>query len=118
MASPLRKIGLRVEGAEIEECRNAEHLVGAAVVALAAWESELREALPQIEVFSLHIRSVAEMLAGERWPAPDELITVVSRWPRLLEWAEKILVAAGVKAQALDLRVALGQRWRQGLHLN
>jgi DNA-binding transcriptional regulator YhcF (GntR family) len=108
--------GMRVEGAEIEECRNAERLVGAAVVALAAWESALRETLPQIEVFPLHIRSVAEMLAGERRPAPEEMITVVSRWPRLLEWAEKILVAAGVEEQALDLRLARGQRWRQGLH--
>ena len=107
--------GLRVEGAEVEECRNAERLVGAAVVALAAWESELREKLPQIDVFPLHIRSVAEMLAGEQRPAPDDLITVVSRWPRLLEWAEKILVAAGVEEPALDLRLARGQRWRQGL---
>jgi DNA-binding transcriptional regulator YhcF (GntR family) len=107
--------GLRVEGAAVEECRGAERLVGAAVVALAARESDLRAALPQIEVFPLHIRSVAEMLAGERRPAPDELITVVSRWPRLLEWAKKILVAAGVDEQALDLRLARGQRWRQGL---
>src|SRR5205085_9448113 len=60
-------------------------------------------------------RSIPEALAGERPPAADALVSVVSRWPGFLEWARVFLVAAGVDAGSLDLRDARAPGWERGL---
>ena len=54
-------------------------------------------------------------LAGEKTPPRDALVSVVSRWPKFLEWAHVFLVAAGVETDALDLRDARAPGWERGL---
>jgi hypothetical protein len=54
-------------------------------------------------------------MQGEERPADDALVTVVSRWPEFLKWAHTMLVAAGIDADALDLRDARRRDWQRGL---
>ncbi len=91
-------------------------LAGAAVVALYAQAEELRAILPSgTTLLLIHARSVAESLQGQSVPAPDALISVVSRWPKFLEWARVVLIAAGVDASALSFRDARTDGWERGL---
>src|SRR5207237_482007 len=106
----------RVRGCGYEECGDASALAGAAVVALYSKAEEVRRALPVgVTPIFLHTRSIPESLAGEKTPARDALVSVVSRWPEFLEWAHVFLVAAGVETDALDLRDAREEGWQRGL---
>src|SRR5215208_4228367 len=106
----------RVRGCGYEECAGGAGLDGGAVVALYSKAEEVRRALPpDVAPIFLHTRSVPEALAGERPPPRDALVSVVSRWPAFLEWARVFLVAAGVEADALDLRDAREPGWERGL---
>lgn len=106
----------RVEGCGYEECTDAARLTGGTVVALYSKAEEVRRLLPpDVSPIFLHTRSIPESLAGERVPPRDALVSVVSRWPLFLEWARVFLVAAGVEADALDLRDARAEGWERGL---
>lgn len=106
----------RVEGCGYEECADPARLVGGTVVALYSKAEEVRRVLPpDVTPIYLHTRSIPESLAGERVPPRDALVSVVSRWPLFLEWARVFLVAAGVEADALDLRDAREPGWERGL---
>jgi len=106
----------RVRGCGYEECAGAQGLAGGAVVALYSKAEEVRRALPpEAAPIFLHTRSIPESLAGERPPPRDALVSVVSRWPKFLEWAHVFLVAAGVETDALDLRDAREPGWERGL---
>src|SRR5205085_8212255 len=63
----------------------------------------------------LRLRSVPQSLQGQARPPDDALVSVVSRWPEFLKWAHTMLVAAGVDADALDLRDVRRQGWQAGL---
>jgi DNA-binding transcriptional regulator YhcF (GntR family) len=103
-------------GRGYEECGDASGLAGAAVVALYSKADEVRRALPpEASPIFLHTRSVPDSLKGESLPPPDALVSVVSRWPEFLAWARVFLVAAGVEADALDLRDARAEGWERGL---
>jgi GntR family transcriptional regulator len=91
-------------------------LDGAHAVALYDEADRVRAALPPgAEVLLLRSRSVADEMAGKRRPAPDEIVTVVSRWPDFLRWAHTMLVAAGLSPDALVLRDARRDDWQRGL---
>src|SRR5918911_1754784 len=75
----------------------------------------LRALPPEVVPIFLHTRSIPDVLAGEKVPPRDALVSVVSRWPMFLEWARVFLVAAGVEADALDLRDAREPGWERGL---
>ncbi len=108
--------GFDVRGADLEECRDASRLAGAAVVALYAQAADVRAALPSgTTPLLLHSRSVPDSLSGEEKPPPDALVSVVSRWPKFLEWTHVVLVAAGLDASALSLRDAREDGWERGL---
>src|SRR5918997_2965518 len=97
----------RVDGCGYEECADAARLTGGTAVALYSKAEEVRRVLPpEVSPIFLHTRSIPDSLAGERVPPRDALVSVVSRWPMFLEWARVFLVAAGVEADALDLRDA------------
>src|SRR5205814_10233436 len=116
MAKIAEATALRVRGCGYEECGDQGRLAGAAVVALYSKAEEVRRALPTgASPIFLHTRSIPESLAGEKTPPRDALVSVVSRWPKFLEWAHVFLVAAGVEADALDLRDARAQGWERGL---
>jgi GntR family transcriptional regulator len=106
----------RVEGCGYEECADPARLTGGTVVALYSKAEEVRRVLPpDVTPILLHTRSIPDSLAGEKVPPRDALVSVVSRWPLFLEWARVFLVAAGVEADALDLRDARADGWERGL---
>jgi len=116
MAEIAEATGFSVEGCGYEECADAARLAGGTVVALYSKAEEVRRVLPpDVSPIFLHTRSIPESLAGERVPPRDALVSVVSRWPLFLEWARVFLVAAGVEADALDLRDARAPGWERGL---
>src|SRR5688572_11670412 len=108
--------GFDVRGAGPEECRDAARLAGAAVVALYTQAGDVRAVLPTgTAPLLLHSRSVPDSLSGEEKPPADALVSVVSRWPKFLEWTHVVLVAAGLDASALNLRDAREAGWERGL---
>src|ERR1044071_5133982 len=106
----------RVEGCGYEECADAARLEGGTVVALYSKAEEVRRVLPpEVSPIFLHTRSIPDLLAGEKVPPRDALVSVVSRWPMFLEWAPVFIAAAGVEGDALDLRDAREPGWERGL---
>ncbi len=115
-AEILEATGFRVRGAGPQECAREGATAGAAVVALYNRAEEVRAALPEgVTPLLLHARSVPDSMKGEEKPPPDEIVSVVSRWPQFLEWARVVLVAAGLDADALNFRDAREQGWDAGL---
>ena len=108
--------GFRVRGAGLAECAREGATAGAAVVALYNRAEEVQQALPEgVTPILLHARSVPDSLQGERAPSPEEIVSVVSRWPQFLEWARVVLVAAGLDPDALNFRDAREPGWEAGL---
>ena len=106
--------GAAVLGARPVEA--AAQLDSAAPVALYDEAEKVRAALPSgADVLLLRSRSVAEAMTGQRRPAPDEIVTVVSVWPDFLRWARTMLVAVGINPDALVLRDAREPDWKRGL---
>lgn len=111
--------GFRVTGIGPDQCADRLQLTGAVPVALFGQAEQARALLPpDASCLSLRLSSVPGALAGESAPPPDALITVASRWPEFLKWARTILIAAGVDADALDLRDARNRGWETGLRLS
>jgi DNA-binding transcriptional regulator YhcF (GntR family) len=103
-------------GVGYEDCADGSRLAGACLVALYSKAEDVRRALPAgASVIFLHTSSVPDALKDEQKPAPDALVSVVSRWPAFLEWAHVFLTAAGVESDALDLRDAREEGWERGL---
>jgi DNA-binding transcriptional regulator YhcF (GntR family) len=116
MAEIHEATGFDVRGASPEECREESRLAGAAVVALYTQGADVRAALPTgTTPILLHARSVPDSLSGQEKPPADALVSVVSRWPKFLEWSHVVLVAAGLDASALSLRDAGEDGWERGL---
>jgi len=108
--------GFRVSGCGYEECADEGVRAGGAVVALYSKAEEVRRALPaEVQPIFLNTRSIPGSLVGERVPPRDALVSVVSRWPKFLEWARVFLIAAGLEPDALDLRDAREPGWERGL---
>lgn len=108
--------GFAVRGASIEEASDEQVLTGAAPVALYSKAESVRAVLPaDTHCILLHSRSVPETLRGEQPPAPDALVSVVSRWPEFLHWSRVVLVAAGIDDAALNFRDARKRGWERGL---
>jgi len=106
----------RVGGAGVEECQQRGLPAGAAAVALYGHAEDVRAALPpDTNCLLLRSRSVPELLLGEERPAPDALISIVSRWPEFLKWTRTVLVAAGLDANSLNFRDARVNDWHRGL---
>lgn len=105
-----------VRGCDTEEIAKSGLPAGAAAVTLFNHAEQVRQLLPpDTNLLVLHSRSVPGSLTGQERPAPDALITVVSRWPELLRWARTILVAAGLDPAALNFRDARSPGWQKGL---
>jgi GntR family transcriptional regulator len=105
-----------VRGAAPEEIGGAALPAGASVAALYGQAERVRQLLPHdTNLIALHTRSVPLSLTGQERPAPDALITVVSRWGDFLRWSRSILVAAGLDPAALNFRDAREPDWQRGL---
>ena len=94
----------------------ALQLDGAFPLALYRAATPARAALPpDTDLLLLHSRSVPDAMTGQRKPAPDEIVTIVSHWPDFLRWAHTVLVAAGLDADALVFRDARATDWDKRL---
>jgi GntR family transcriptional regulator len=107
---------VQVVGTDLDDCGNADRLMGAAPVTMYSQIEIVRAALPpDVEILALHSRSIPESLQGQMRPSADALIAIVSRWPEFLRWAHTILVAAGLDPHALSFRDARLRGWDKGL---
>lgn len=70
---------------------------------------------PERDCMYLRARSVAEAMAGQRRPSPDDLIAVVSGWDRFLMMAKTMLVAANLDPASLIVRHTAEKGWKNGL---
>jgi GntR family transcriptional regulator len=114
MAEIEEATGFGAAGASLDDC--AKQLAGAAVVVMFANAEPARQQLPpNTPLTILRLRSVPQSMQGQERPAADALVSVVSRWPEFLKWAHTLLVAAGIDADALDLRDARQRGWQKGL---
>jgi DNA-binding transcriptional regulator YhcF (GntR family) len=114
MAEIKEATGFRTAGAGLDDC--APQLAGAAVVVMFAnAEAARRQLPPDMPLTILRLRSVPQSMQGQERPADDALVSVVSRWPEFLKWAHTMLVAAGIDADALDLRDARQPGWQKSL---
>jgi DNA-binding transcriptional regulator YhcF (GntR family) len=108
--------GFRVRGAGPEEIAARGLPAGAAAAALYSQAESVRALLPpDTQLLVLHSRSVPGSLSGQERPAPDALVTVVSRWPDFLRWSRAILTAAGLDPNSLNFRDAREHGWQKGL---
>jgi GntR family transcriptional regulator len=108
--------GFDVRGATVEEIERDGIPAGASPLALYGQAERVRATLPpDTNLIVLRSRSVPLSLSNEERPAPDALITVVSRWEDFLRWSRSILVAAGLDPAALIFRDAREEGWQRGI---
>lgn len=116
MAEVRAATGFRVVGAGIEDCANRGILVGAIPVALYGQAEIVTQALPpKMACLLIHTRSVPDALKGEKRPAADELISVVSHWPAFLSYAHSVLSAVNLDPDSLSFHETREDGWQQGL---
>ena len=105
-----------VKGAGFDACRKLETLAGAVPIVLPSKFEKVRALLPpDVECIALQARSVPASIAGWMPAPPDALLIVASRWPDFLKLARTLLVAAGLKPEALEFRDARKPRWQRGI---
>ena len=107
---------VQVVGTDLDDCGNADRLMGAAPVTMYSQIERVRAALPpDVEILTLHSRSIPESLQNQVRPSADALIAIVSRWPEFLRSARTMLIAAGLDPDALSFRDARERGWEKGL---
>jgi DNA-binding transcriptional regulator YhcF (GntR family) len=87
------------------------------VTALATCVGEVRRLLPRgVHCMTLRLRSVRGSLEGNTRPGPDALISIVSGSSAFRHWARAMLIAVGLKPDALfEVDTALAD-WRERAH--
>jgi GntR family transcriptional regulator len=106
----------RVAGAGVEDCSSRSILAGAVPIALHAQAEIITSALPpKMACVLVRTRSVPEALKGEKRPAADELVSVVSHWPAFLSYARSVLNAVNVDPESLNFRDTREPGWQKGL---
>jgi len=109
-------VTLPVKGCDLAGLRSPKTLDGAIAVALPSKAAIVQEALPPgAAMVALQVRSVPSSLA-EWLPVPvNALVAVASRWPRFLDTAQTMLIAAGFHPDSLVVRDACLPDWHAGL---
>lgn len=105
-----------VSACDLDDPALMDKLVGTIPLALPSNAAAIRALLPiGKELITLQVRSAASSLA-ERLPVPsDALVGVASAWPRFLETARTMLIAAGFPPDALVFRNTAMDGWQDGL---
>ena len=105
-----------VRDVSVEECADAEILVGAVPVCRPSQEARVRAALPMgVELVSLQISSAIAWLTPHLPVPKGHLFAVVSCWPEVLVIARTMLAAAGVPGDALIFCDANKRGWQRGV---
>ena len=108
--------GCAVYGVNIQNCADGNLTAGAVIVATQYLAGRVKSVVsPTLPFVALQTRSVPGSLRGEKRLPDDYLITVVSGWSKFLEWADTILVAAGIDANAISVRDARKAGWKRGI---
>jgi DNA-binding transcriptional regulator YhcF (GntR family) len=111
-----QSVSLRVEGADLSECRHHEKLLAAIPLALPSKAEQVRKRLPPgTDLITLQIGSIPSSLAQWLPAKTDVLVAIASRWPRFLTSARTMLIAAGLQSDALIVRDARKRGWQSGL---
>ncbi len=107
-------LGCRVERSELTEFskRIGE---GNIVAALPDEFEKLEGEVADARAVRLRANSITQALSGERRPASDELIGVVSFWDDFAAFARVYLAAAGIDIETLVIRSASDANWESGL---
>ena len=111
-----RAVSLRVKGCDPADLRLSKTIEGAVVVALPSKAALVHQALPAgAAMIALEVRSVPSSL--EEWlpVRTNALVGIASRWPRFLETAQTMLIAAGFHPDSLVLRDVRVSGWQAGL---
>jgi DNA-binding transcriptional regulator YhcF (GntR family) len=108
--------GRRVQGISVEDLTRHKFTEYARPVAMLN-RSVVVEPLIGGETKCLYLKSnsVSDSMAGETRPSADDLIALVSGWPKFLLLAKTFLLAAGVDSEALIPRSTHELDWWKGL---
>lgn len=63
----------------------------------------------------LKARSAAASMTGRERPSADDIVAVVSGWPKFLALAKVMLIAANLDPESLMLRLTSDPSWKKGL---
>jgi DNA-binding transcriptional regulator YhcF (GntR family) len=99
----------------------AEIAVGgrALVVALPTRAAKIRRQLPPgVPCIALRLRSVWASIEGQTKPAPDTVITIISRSAEIRLWSRAMLIAVGFDPDALSEIDASSHGWQDRLARN
>ena len=108
--------GIKATGVDVSECEEPNVLTGAAPLAFYSNYQNVRARLPpETDLITLHSRSIPESLQGQKKPAPDAIVVVVSHWPEFLRSSRTVLIAAGLHPDSLSFRDARQPGWKKGL---
>lgn len=102
----------RSEPAEVSERLGDGNIVAALPDEFTKLDGETAE---DARAVRLRANSITQALSGERRPASDELIGVVSFWDDFAAFARVYLAAAGIDIETLVIRSAADANWRSGL---
>ena len=108
-------LGCGVERSEPAEV--SERLCEGNIVAALPDEFEKLDGDEAADARAVRLRanSITQALSGERRPASDELIGVVSFWDDFAAFARVYLAAAGIDIETLVIRSASDANWASGL---
>jgi DNA-binding transcriptional regulator YhcF (GntR family) len=85
----------------------------ALVVALPTRAAKIRRQLPRgVPCIALRLRSVRASIEGQTKPAPDTVITIVSRSAEIRLWSRAMLIAVGFDPDALSEIDASNAGWQ------
>jgi len=98
-------------------CADAVQMLTAdtCVLVNAAHAAEVRELLGQVSLRTIPLKSMQDVLLGQRRPASDVLIAVVSCSAAILHWAATLLSALGFAPDAVLQRNPRDEHWKDGL---
>jgi DNA-binding transcriptional regulator YhcF (GntR family)/CheY-like chemotaxis protein len=97
-----RVVAVKVSGASLTEVVSLA-LTGAVVAAIGDRASALWQRLPEsVPCVFLRVRAVREVLEGETRPAPDALISIASRSPKIRKTIRDLLNALGIDPVSLQ----------------
>ena len=94
----------------------ASRLAGRTAVVLPSKADSVRQVLGQdAPLIVLQINPIATSLAKHLPPSRNHLVAIASHWPRFLELARTLLIAAGFEEESLMVRDAKEAGWTLGL---
>ena len=98
-------------------CADAVEMLTAdtCVLVNAAHATEVRDLLGEASLRTIPLKSMQDVLLGQRRPASNVLIAVVSRSESILHWAATLLSALGFAPDAILRRNPCNKHWQDGL---